>query len=160
MKKRMTGYHMDGLIALLLFGVFAACLLAVLLTGAGAYKRLVDRDEGSYNFRTGVQYIAARVHQAPAPEAVGLEPFGEGNALAIADQDGCITRVYYYDGYLMELYTEAGFAMHPQDGEKVMEAEGLDLFLEDGLLKMTVIEKDGESNFIVLHLEGGKGEAG
>lgn len=158
MKKKMTGYHMDGLIALLLFGVFAACLMAVLLTGAGAYKRLADRDEGNYNFRTGLQYVTTRVHQAPTPQDVEVVPFGAGKALAIADRDGCVTKVYCYNGYLMELYAESGFEMNPEDGEKVMESGGLELSLDKGLLKVTVTEKDGKSSLMVLHLEDGKGE--
>ena len=36
MKKRAQ-HHIDGLLALLLFGVFASCLLAVLLGGAGGF---------------------------------------------------------------------------------------------------------------------------
>ena len=99
MKKKTTGYHMDGLIALLLFGVFAACLLAVLLTGAGAYKRLNTRNEESYVRRTCIQYVTNRVHQAPKPADVKVEAFGNGNALSIADGDDFVTRVYFYDGY-------------------------------------------------------------
>lgn len=60
MKRGTSQHHMDGLIALLLFGVFAACVLAVLLTGAGAYRRLVGRDRAAYERRTCVQYIATR----------------------------------------------------------------------------------------------------
>ena len=44
MKRKPIQHQMDGLIALLLFGVFAVCVLAVLLTGADAYRRLTERD--------------------------------------------------------------------------------------------------------------------
>lgn len=159
MKKKMTGYHMDGLIALLLFGVFAACLLAVLLTGAGAYKRLNVRNEEAYFYRTCMQYIANRVHQAKIPEIVSLDSFGDGDALAIPDGDGCMTRVYYYDGFLMELYSDASTALNPQDGEKVMEAGGIGFSLEDGMLMVTVTAKDGKSSEMYLSLPDGKGGA-
>ena len=159
MKKRMTGHHMDGLIALLLFGVFAACLLAVLLTGAGAYKRLNARNEGSYFYRTCMQYITNRVHQARIPEEVMIESFGDGDALVIPDQDGCMTRVYYYDGYLRELYSDASSALNPQDGEKVMEAGGLVFAIEDEMLTVTMTDQDGRSNEIYLFLSDGEGGA-
>ncbi len=45
MKKRTTQHHIDGLAALLLFGIFAVCVLMVLLTGANAYRRLTERDQ-------------------------------------------------------------------------------------------------------------------
>ena len=36
MREKRVKHHIDGLVALLLFGVFAACVLVVLLTGADA----------------------------------------------------------------------------------------------------------------------------
>ena len=38
MSMKKHGYHLEGLMALLLFGVFAVCLLIVLLTGADSYQ--------------------------------------------------------------------------------------------------------------------------
>ena len=35
---------MGGLLVLLLLGVFAVCVLSVLLTGAEGYRRLTERD--------------------------------------------------------------------------------------------------------------------
>lgn len=143
---------MDGLIALLLFGVFAACLLAVLLTGAGAYKRLNSRNEETYARRTCMQYVANRVRQAPKPSDVMIESFGSGDALSVIDQDGFITRVYYCDGYLMELYSSPSFTLEPEDGERVMEIGGLDLSLEDGMLTVTVTDSTGQNSEMVLSL--------
>ena len=57
-------YHLEGLMALLLFGVFAVCLLMVLLTGADSYQGLTRRDRISDNRRVCAQYLATRVRQA------------------------------------------------------------------------------------------------
>ena len=45
MNRTGTKHHMDGLLALLLFGVFAVSILSVLLTGAQVYGRLTQRDQ-------------------------------------------------------------------------------------------------------------------
>ena len=45
-------HHFGGLSALLLLGVFAVCVLVVLLTGAEAYQRLNQRDRAAYDTRT------------------------------------------------------------------------------------------------------------
>lgn len=153
MKKKLTGHYLDGLIALLLFSVFAACLLAVLLTGAGAYRRLTQRDEHVYCRRTIVQYIATRVRQAESPSDVKLEPFGEEEALTIVDRNGFVTRVYYYDGYLMELYTKEDSILNPQDGEKIMETGGLSMSMEDGMLRITAVDREGERDELLLSLK-------
>lgn len=153
MKKKWTGHHLDGLIALLLFGVFAACLLAVLLTGAGAYRRLTQRDEQMYSRRTIVQYIATRVRQAKNPSDVELKPFGRGEALTIADRNGFVTRVYFHDGYLMELYTEEDSILNPQDGEKIMETGDLTMSMEDGMLRIIAVDREGERDEMFLSLK-------
>ena len=157
MKKRATNYHFDGLAALLLFSVFAVCVMAVLLVGADAYNRLVRRDAAVHDRRTCMQYVATRVRQAEEPGLVKVEAFGSGNALVIADRAGCITRVYYYDGHLMELYTDAGTMLSPQAGEWVMEAGGLDFSLEDGLLTVTTIDMEGEQSILRLSLRSREG---
>ena len=94
MKRRLTEYHFDGLIALTLFGVFAVCVLIVLLTGADAYRRLVVRGDEVIDRNACVQYISTRVRQAANPKEVVIEDFGEGNALVLPDKNGYGSRVY------------------------------------------------------------------
>ena len=159
MKKRTTEYHFAGLAALLLFGVFAVCVAIVLLIGADAYRRLVARDETAHDRRTCMQYIATRVRQAERPDRISVEKFGDEEALVIADSEGCVTRVYYYDGHLMELYTDAGNILSPESGEQIMEVCGLTFSLEDGLLTVTTIDTEGEQSTLRLSLHRGE-EAG
>lgn len=153
MKKRTMEYHLDGLIALLLFGVFAACLMAVLFTGANAYRRLTFRNNVFYENRTCAQYMAVKVRQQQDAHAIEIESFGEGDALVFPDGK-YVTRVYYYDGYLMELYSETNSVLDPQAGEKVMEAGGLSLSLEDGMLFITITDREGETEELMLSLYG------
>ena len=56
----------------------------------------------------------------------------------------------------MELYTEAGFSLEPEAGEKVMEAGGLEMSLEDGLLSVTCIDTGGKHSSLLLSLRGGE----
>lgn len=159
MKKRVTEYHFAGLAALLLFGVFAVCIAIVLLVGADAYRGLVTRDGAVYNRSTCMQYVATRVRQAEGPDRISVEEFGGVNALALTDSLGYITRVYYYDGHIMELYTDADNILSPEAGEQVIEAGGLDFTMEDGLLTITVTDPEGKQSTLRLSVRGGK-EAG
>lgn len=153
MKRRTMEYHLDGLIALLLFGVFAACLMAVLFTGANAYKRLTFRNNVFYENRTCAQYVTVKVQQAQDPQEVAVESFGEGDALVFPEGD-YVTRVYYYDGYLMELFCEKDSALGPEAGEKVMEASGFSISLENGMLFITITDREGETDELMLSLYG------
>ena len=69
--------------ALLTFALFAIGILSVLLGGSQVYRRLTLRDQRSYDSRTCTQYIATKLRQAPAPDAVSVAPFGDSDALLI-----------------------------------------------------------------------------
>lgn len=141
----------QSFLALMVFTVYALCILAVLLTGAGVYRDLVHSGGESYESRTAVQYVATRVRQA---QTVTVEDFGGCQALTLSEKIGeetYVTRVYCHEGYLRELYCAANAELSPEDGEKVMEAESLQFSLEEGLLTARI-----DSRTLVLHLPGGK----
>ena len=156
MRKRAIQHHFDGLAALLLFGVFAVCVLAVLLTGADAYRRLTERDRRAYSQRTCVQYLATRVRQGDRLGDLQVEDFGGTDALILGADETYAARVYCYDGWLMELYCLAEEPMEPQDGQKIMEARALELSLEDGLLEASLTAADGTEDTLRLSLRSGE----
>lgn len=157
MKRQGTTHQMDGLLMLLLFGVFAVCVLIVLLTGARAYRGLTTRDAAAFDRRTCVQYLTTRVRQGDLAGGVAVEPFGDAEALCIRDPEGFVTRVYCHDGWLMELYTFVDVELEPQDGEKIMPLEGLALTLEDGLLTAEVRQGEGVTDALRLSLRAEEG---
>ena len=154
MKRQGTRHQVDSLLMLLLFGVFAVCVLSVLLTGARAYRGLTQRDQAAFDRRSCVQYIATRVRQADIEGGVAVEPFGEATALT---SQGFTTRVYCYDGWLMELYTAQDAELEPEAGERVMALDSLELSLEDGLLTAQI---GGGGGTDTLHLSLRSGEEG
>ncbi len=156
MKKRVIQHHTDALAALLLFGVFAACILSVLLTGAEAYRRLTQRDQAAYARRTAVQYIATRVRQADSLALVSVEEFQGVTALVLREDGEYATRVYCHEGYLKELYASEEDLMVPGDGERIMAAEGLELSLDQGLLTVSVTGENGEESTLLLSLRSGE----
>ena len=160
MSMKKHGYHLEGLMALLLFGVFAVCLLMVLFTGADSYQGLTRRDRISDNRRVCAQYLATRVRQADADGAVAAGEFGGGDALLLTqDIDGMeyVTRIYVSGGYLMELFSAADSELAPEDGEKLMAARALSASLSDGLLELSLTPKEGTAVELTLSLRSGEG---
>lgn len=157
--RKQLRHQIDGLLALLLFAVFAACILAVLLTGARAYRRLTQRDQAAYDSRTCVQYIATRIRQSDTENGMEIAPFGEVEALILREKSGYITRVYWYDGYLMELYSSPEARLSPVDGTKLLAAEKVSFSLENGLLQAQ-ITSGGQDSTLCLSLRSRKGAAG
>lgn len=144
------------LMALVVFAVFAVCILAVLLTGADTYKRLTERGNKT---RTAAQYVTTRVRQADRADAVTLEDFGGQDVLVFRERIGqkeYLTRLYCYDGWIRELFAAESGSFSPEDGEKVLEAEGLSFSLEDGVLTALILFSDGSRQELTLYLRSGE----
>ena len=155
-------HHTDGLLALLLLGVFALCVLSVLLLGADVYHRLSDRDQDAYSRRTCAQYLTTKVRQSPDPQALSLSRFGDSDALVFTQEiDGrrYLTRVYCYDGWLRELFSAAEDSFSPEDGQQILEADDLSLSLTQGLLSIDFLDAAGQPVSLCLSLRGGEGAA-
>ena len=152
MNEQSKRHSIDGVAALLLFVVFSICVLGVLLTGAKAYRGLTDRDFLSYEQSTCLQYLTTRIRQSDLAGSVAAENFEGIPALRLTDREGYVTRVYCYDGSLMELYSSADGFFAPGDGEKLMAAEGLEISMEGGLLRLTLTHPGGRSDQLCFSL--------
>ena len=150
MKQTTIKPHVDGLWAMLLFGAFAICIVVVLLSGAQAYGGLTRRDQAAYAQRTAMQYVVTRVRQADAAGEVNLRQLGGVQALALGRDYQ--TLVYCYDGYIMELYAEAGADFAPEDGERVTPAAGLGLQLNGRQLTVSLTDGEGRAQKLQLTL--------
>lgn len=160
MNDRSGKRPISGLAALILLGVFAVGILTVLLTGARAYKGLTGRDAVSYDSRTCVQFLTVKVRQAPAPDAVVLSNFGDGDSLLIREQiDGSEywTQVYCHNGWMMELFTTANAGLAPEDGEKILPVQSLVMERSGNLLRLDIVDGNGTENTVLLTLRGGEG---
>lgn len=153
-KKQST---FDGVIALLLFGVFAACVLLVLLTGSDVYRKLTVRDQEAYDQRTAIQYVATKVRQAELGSAINVQDFDGTEALTFTeyiDGEPYLTRIYCHDGWITELFAFEGGEFSPEDGERVVEAQALDFDLNDGLLTVDLTDENGQDSSLTLSLRG------
>ncbi len=153
---KQTESRWTALLCLLVFTLFALCLLLVLLTGAEGYRLLTDRGEEHYARRTAARYLTTRVRQA---EAVHLEDFSGYPALVLeetAEGERYITRVYCHGGWLRELYSLPEGAFSPEDGEKLLEADSLTLKQEGSLLGAELSLRSGEPIVLWLELPGEK----
>lgn len=162
MKKPLQKTNIGAMLALLLLGVFAVCILSVLLMGADAYQQMVRRDMESYNRRTAVQYISTRIHQGDSLGGISVRVVDGKDVLVLSETiDGATyeTCVYCCDGYLRELFTAAGGFSAPENGEKIIEAQDFKAELEAGRLSVRVLLSNGRWDTMVYHLRSGEGAA-
>lgn len=158
MKKKS---HLGGVLVLLVFAVFMVSILLVLLTGADAVKKINRRDQESYNYRTLVQYITTRVRQADQRGMVSVRSFESGDALVLTEEiEGEMyeTRVYCHDGYLRELFIDAGLEMEAEFGEAILPLDAI-RFEDEGthiLAHLTLTGGEQEDLLLLLRSERGR----
>lgn len=148
-----------SLMALVLFGLFAVCILFLLLTGADVYQRLTVRDRNTYEMRTAAQYLTTKMRQADTDGCLLVSEFEGLDALLIREEiEGSVyhTWIYCYDGYIRELFAAADSDLLPEYGEKILEAEVLTLRQEESLFRAEITGPDGRVQELVWSPRSGK----
>jgi len=159
MKNEQKQLKMGSFLALMIFGVFGVCILLVLLLGADGYQRMRERDTAVYESRTAVQYLTTRLRQADRAAGVLAADFDGLDALVLREEwegEAYETKLYCYDGWLMELYAAADSDLSPADGEKILELQGLSLSMEDGFLRAELSLPDGREETVLLQQRSGR----
>ena len=168
MKVKIKKADASSVAPLFLFALFAISSVFVLLCGAKIYKSMLTRDEISHERRTVMQYIATRIRQSDKDGAfyIGnfstLEPAAEGDTifyLEVIDGEEYLTRIYYSDGYLCELFSTADGGFSKGDGEKVIPMSSLSFKNKNGLIVAEIGFADGSQGTLDIAPRGG-GEFG
>lgn len=151
-------HYIDTVATLLIFTVFAVCIIIAILTGAKTYRRVSEIDSRTYDMRTCSQYIANKVRRASSPDMVEVVPYAGGNALRINESlesgDYC-TYIYFYDGWIREFFSSASSIPSSADvGEKLIEIGSLDFSYDGGLLTANITPEGGKPRTLVLNIRG------
>ena len=164
MERQNRSLRLSALAPLLLFAIFASCVVLVLLFGADIYQGLTQRDRDSYQRRTAVQYLTTRIRQCDSVDMIFVgdfheaKPLDEGNVIFICETFGdrtFYTRIYCYDGYLCELFGEAGSELEPEDGERILKADRLLVTHNGDVFWLDIALSDRDSvGFCVTHRAG------
>ena len=139
------GRKFDLLAVLLVLCVFSVTILSLLLTGAGTYKNITEKDQAAQQEQIEALYISNKVFQAHDESCVAVASEDGVQVLKISSEEGGeqhITRIYCYEGWIMELYSDADYQFFAGDGEKITPADDLKFSVSGGLLKADIITGD------------------
>lgn len=151
---RTKKHSIDVVFVLVLFCTFAVSVLMVLMVGASSYNDVTDNMNSNYEDRTGVGYVAEKVRHFDADGGIGTGNFNGINSLILTQSiDGreYATYIYYYDGYIRELFTEKNNDLPPEAGELIIQAAGFSAEpVSGGMIKVTCTMEDGSTPYIIL----------
>lgn len=163
MKTKTIRHPVQYVALLLVFCLLAGCTLAVLLHGAGAYRRLDAQNSVTHERRNAVQYLETRIRQTDdsGRVQVGLFPGTEDcSALHLLSYTGTgtyVTYLYCHDGYLRELYAAQGQACLPEDGQKIAPMNALRFFADSQSVRVELTDAEGCAAAFRLRLRSGEG---
>ncbi len=165
-KMKSQKHNIESAFVLVLFAVFAVTIVAVLALGANSYRKLVERDEESYNRRIITSYVCAKIRDNDSIGALEVGGFTKADTPDGIDTlhmyqniEGEVydTRIYYYDNYIYELLTLADNKIDPEAGSPVMEAKGLSFQMNGNVVEITARDAEGREGTMTVALRSGSG---
>ena len=137
--------------ALALYLVLLGTVLALAAVGGRLYGILSDSRAANDARRASLTYVTARLRAADAAGAVRIEQGPNSDALVLTDGSGYETRLYIYNGALVEEYAAENTVYMPTVAEKVAETKTFTV-VQDGA-QYIITTDDGEAH-VTLHSAG------
>ena len=129
--------------SMLLFLMFAGCLLMIIAVAAGTYSRISSNFDKTFGSSASLRYISNKLKSCDSAEIVGL---GRGIVLR---SDGIFDVIYFGDNGLYEKTvmsdTDIGFS----GGDRIFELNGMTVSDLGNLYKITVVFNGGENSTLI-----------
>ena len=116
----------DTVFVLMVFCAFAMSVFLVLMLSASAYINTADTANYGRNERIALSYVRTKIRAADVAGAVYIGDFGGVTALHLTERFGereFVTLIYFYDGWVRELFHEAGLDFEPADGTPLFQLD-------------------------------------
>lgn len=141
----------DTVFIVLLFVLFALTAGMLVLIGASQYRITTDSINKNYEIRTASSYLTEKMHQYDTSPGVSVTEHALVFSETIEDKQ-YLTYIYYYDGALYELFTDADTDFIPGAGAKIISLNGFDAEkLENGLIRVCFTDTEGGIHQEYLH---------
>ena len=149
----------QNVFVLLLLSVFAILSTFLVTVGAQLYRNTVDSAEKNNNTRIMTAVVRSAIWAEDGGE-VQIERFDnpEITALTIVNEyDGevFVKRLYAYDGWLRESFTEKEMEFNPEYGEELCEIARFEPEIDGKTLTVALETKDHQESTVKMVLRAG-----
>ena len=135
---------MNLLFTMLLFLVFVLSALFTVLIGGKVYENINSRIEENYSGQVVLNYVANKVRQNDKADSVIVRNIDDTAVLELSQEINGIsyvTWIYYMDGAVRELFTNAGSGLGLADGLEIIDCQGLTFRQEGDILEVEVADQ-------------------
>jgi hypothetical protein len=146
--KRFGSEHaIGGAFAFALIGLFAVLSLLLVAIGTQAYRSVVNASDVNSDARCGVNYLLNRTRSCDINGGASIKN-GALVLPSLLDGEEYEVYIYLYDGWLTEQFVGEGEEFAPECGEKLIEAETMELAEEGGLIRVRIGMASGDAETI------------
>ena len=123
----------DTVMVMLLYFLFAITAFILILVGIKEYKHTTEVMNDNYEVRTATSYLTEKIRQHDTGYGISTLTIDEENEIeAIAlteviDSGTYTTYIYYYDGYLRELFVSSDAVYTAESGQPIVEIGNLSI---------------------------------
>lgn len=143
--------HFDA--APILYTIIIIAVLVLSIIGANLCRDLAVGRDGNYKLRSSLSYIQNKISSADEEGGVRIATNDDSTVLYLAEAEGFETRIYLYEGNIVEELSLATSELSPALAQAVCEAETFTVSSEEGgVLK---IEIDGLCAYSSVNSKGG-----
>ncbi len=144
----------DTVFVMLLFVLFAVTTFVLILMGVKQYQVTADTMGDNYQIRTSTSYLVEKVRQNDNDQGIQIAQLDGTTALALRskiDDVTYITYIYYYDGYLRELFVSEDSVYTLETGQEIIELEDFKInYTQNGHIEVTIYAQNGTSRSFYL----------
>ena len=139
----------------ILFAILVVALLLSVVAGTSVYRNLNNIRAGADDARLGLSLITNNVRANDAIDAIAVGKGPEGRSLVLVerlDSGTYETRIYSYQGNIVEEYALANAAYTPDKAVMVCASETFEFSYENGLL--TIVTDQGSADVALRSVRG------
>ena len=131
-KYRGTSRVLGTAASLLLFLVFAICMIVIIGAGAGIYSRINTGYEMTYGSSAAIKYVSNKIRASDSCRILD-----DGNGIVL-ENGSILTVIYKGGGGIYEKSVFADSIITAEGGELVVETEDFSVSGREGLYEITV----------------------
>lgn len=144
----------DMAFPIVLFFVFAASALMVVMLAASVYGNTTDGLQVNDQSRTALSYVSEKVRQSDAQGGMKIVNIEGTQCLSMSAEyngTGYVTYIYEYDGMLKELFVRDDAPISLKSGMDITEISSMSMKQgEGGLYHFTVVDSKGRESSLAL----------
>lgn len=156
MNQKQT-HIVDIIFILALFGLFALSSLFLITAGAEIYHNTVNNMQANYELRTSTSYLSEKIRQSECSDLVQLKGVDAIALYETVGQTDYVTYLYYYDGYLRELYVSSGTDLGDSmlmAGQKISELDSIRFWKSSPqMISADIVYKDKSTASLLLNIK-------